>query len=154
MLTLKSKKFASQCQTYGSLPNTKQRACPTISTSLLDTSIKPKVHKTLPYLSLLTTEVGRETTVLHEGSRNPYTSIIENTHTHTHTAQTLNTKNYRLMKPYGKQYNHTNSSKSMRTIHNLPVNAETHSGGNDVHSREKLCSSEGRTKGSGSKSSA
>ena len=51
--------------------------------------------------------------VLHEGSRNPHTSVMENTkepHTnieHKNHTQTLNTKNHRLMKPHEKQYNHT-----------------------------------------------
>ena len=51
--------------------------------------------------------------VLHEGSRNPHTSVMENIkepHTnieHKNHTQTLNTKNHRLMKPHEKQYNHT-----------------------------------------------
>ena len=62
--------------------------------------------------------------------------------------QTLNTKTHRLMKSHGKQYNHTPTyQRAWEVRHNLPVNAETHSGGNDVPSREKVSSSEGRTEG-------
>ena len=60
-----------------------------------------------------TTEVGRETMVLHEGSRNPHTSVMENCKEpytnveHKNHTQMLNTENHKLMKPYGKQYINT-----------------------------------------------
>ena len=70
---------------------------------------------------------------------------MENTKNHT---QILNTKNHRLIKPHEKQYNHTpTDQRAWEVIHNLPVNAETHSGGNDVPSGEKVSLSKGRTEG-------
>ena len=51
--------------------------------------------------------------VLHEGSRNPQTSVMENCKEpytnveHKNHTQMLNTENHKLMKPYGKQYINT-----------------------------------------------
>jgi len=99
--------------------------------------------------------------VLHKGSRNPHTSVMENCkepHTNVeyknHT-QTLNTKNHRLMKSYGKQHINTpTDQRAWEVRHNLPVNAETHNGGNNVPSREKVSCYWWRTEGIFSESSA
>ena len=58
--------------------------------------------------------------VLHEGSRKPHTSVMENCKEphinveHKNHTQMLNTKNHRLMKPHGKQYINTPIDQRVR----------------------------------------
>ena len=64
-------------------------------------------------------------------------------------------ENHRLMKSLMKNNITTpTDQRAWKVIWLLPVNAETHSGGNGVHSGEEVRSSEGRTEGSGLKRNA
>ena len=73
---------------------------------------------------------------------------LTNNHTqmlNTKTTHKRWTQNHRL-KPHGKQYNHTPTDQRVWEVrHNLPVNAETHSSGNDTPNGEKVSSSKGLT---------